>query len=307
MTTSKSRNPTCSNVCATSSVSPPWFALVLRVPQEIAEALAAELAALGRGVESRPVDRHIEELRAFFGGAPEQAAGMRAWAERRLVALGIDPDACSFVIDRVEDGRWVERYQESLQPFHVGTRFTVHPRGRIETEDGRQPLLLVPGRAFGTGEHATTQLCAEQLERFVRPGQAWLDLGCGTGILLLIARSLGATRVRGMDIDPEAVEVALGVLSLNGSVDCSEVQQGGIEMARHGEWDGVICNISTTFVRMHVAELSALPRPGGFLVVSGVLQEDLGELADRFAAAGLHEIDRDHRGPWAVLVLERPR
>jgi len=283
-----------------------WLALVVRMPRENAEALAAELATLGAGVESRPVDRHVEELHAFVAGGPEQAAGMRAWAERRLAAMGVDLDACSFAIDEVEDGRWVERYQESLQPFHVGMRFTVHPRGRIEIEDGREPLLLVPGRAFGTGEHATTQLCAEQLERLVRPGQAWLDLGCGTGILLLVARALGAARLHGVEIDPEAVEVARNVLSLNGSVDRCEVHEGGIEMAGQGKWDGAICNISTTFVRMHVAQLAALPRPGGVLVVSGVLQEDLPELVRAFAATGLREIQRADREPWAVLILEQP-
>ena len=285
-------------------LNPPWFVLVLRVPRRSADGLAAELAALGRGVESRSVDQHVEELRAYLVGGLEQAAPMRAWAESRLMEEGVDPTTCSFVIEEVEDGRWVERYRESLRPFHVGTRFTVHPRGRIETEDGREPLLLVPGRAFGTGEHATTQLCAEQLERRVRPGQAWLDLGCGTGILLLVGRALGAERLQGVEIDPEAVEVARSVLSLNAAADRCSVRQGGIGEAA-GAWDGAVCNISSTFARMHVTELAALPRPGGILVLSGVLQEDLAELAGAFAAAGLGEVERRNRGPWAVLVLER--
>jgi len=287
-------------------MTPSWSALVLRIPREYAEDLAAELAALGRGVESRPVDSRVEELRAFLTGESGQAAEMRAWAERRLAAMGADAAACSFATEEVEDGHWVERYQESLQPFQIGTRFTVHPRGRVEIRDGRQPLLLVPGRAFGTGEHATTQLCAEQLERRVRAGQAWLDLGCGTGILLLVGQELGAARLQGIEIDPVAVEVAHSVLSLNGASDRCQVQQGGLETALRGEWDGAICNISTTFVRMHTEDLAALPRPGGMLLVSGVLQEDLDELADAFAAAGLSEIDRAQREPWAVLVLERP-
>lgn len=278
---------------------------MLRVPRERADELAAELAAIGRGVESRRVDQHVEELRAFVENGPEQAAEMRAWAERRLATMGVDEEAYSFDLDQVEDGHWVERYQESLQPFRIGTRFTVHPRGRIETEDGREPLLLVPGRAFGTGEHATTQLCAEQLERRVRSGQAWLDLGCGTGILLLVARALGARRLRGVEIDPEALEVARDVLSRNGAGDQCELHGGGLETAPQGEWDGVICNISTTFVRMHFGELAALPQPGGLLMVSGVLRDDLAELAGGFAAAGLREIDRAFREPWAVVVLER--
>ncbi len=110
----------------------------------------------------------------------------------------------------------------------------------------------------------------------------------------------------GVEIDPDAVEVACDVLSHNGAGDECEVRQGGLEVAAHGRWDGAICNISATFVRMHIGELSALPRPGGLLIVSGVLQDDLRELAVGFAAAGLREIDRAQRPPWAVLVLERP-
>jgi ribosomal protein L11 methyltransferase len=265
------------------------------------------LAALGRGVESRQIDCEVEELRAFLRGGPEQAGEMRTWAERGLTSLGVDPETCSFVVEEVEDGRWVERFQASLQPFAIGTGFTVHPRGRVETQDGREPLLLIPGRAFGTGEHTTTQLCTEQLERRVVTGQSWLDLGCGTGILLLIARVLGAQRLCGVEIDGEAVAVARNVLSLNAATDRCEIHEGGIESVPSGPWDGVICNISAVFSLMHVAELAALPREGGLLMVSGILGEDLPALAAEFLATGMREIERVVREPWGILVLERPR
>ncbi len=283
----------------------PYVAVVLRVPREIADTLAAELAALGRGVESRPVDRRMEEIRAFTSAGSGDAGPLRTWATRRLASLGFDRESFTCDVEQVDDGHWVERYQESLRPFRIGTRFTVHPRGRIEVDDGRVPLLLVPGRAFGTGEHATTQLCIERLEHVVRPGQRWLDVGCGSGILLLVARALGAGACVGIEIDPDAVEIARNVLSRNEALDC-EIQEGGLDRAARGAWDGAICNISTTFARMHVAALAALPRPGGTLIVSGVLQADLPGLSSRFAGAGLHEIDRAARGPWGLLVLAVP-
>lgn len=281
-----------------------WHALVLRLPRRHADELAAELAALGRGVESRTIDARDEELRAFLPD-PARAGSLSGWAEGRLATLGVEPGAYSFRIEEVEDGHWVERYQESLQPFEFASGFTVHPRGRVEVEDGRHPLLLVPGRAFGTGEHATTQLCAGQLEKRVRPGQSWADLGCGTGILLVVARAAGAGRLRGVEIDVDAVEVARHVLEANGVVSDSEIVHGGLEQVADEGWDGVICNISTTFVRMHVAALAALPRPGGLLMISGVLREDLSELAESFSGHGLRELEREERDPWAVLVLER--
>jgi len=281
-----------------------WCALVLRVPRHSADALAAELAAIGRGVESRRIDHRDEQLRAFLH-APEQAGELRSWAERRLAAMGVDVKTCDFNVEEIEDGRWVERYQESLRPFPFATRFTVHPRGRVELEDGREPLLLVPGRAFGTGEHATTQLCAEQLERRVVPGGAWFDLGCGTGILLLVARFLGATRLLGHEIDPEAVAVAREVLGQNGAGAEVSIVEAGLERAPRGEWDGAVCNIGTTFAREHLPGLAELPRRGGLLIVSGILADDLPALSASCAGAGLREIEWKVRDPWAVLVAER--
>lgn len=281
-----------------------WYALVFRVPREGADELAAQLAALGRGVEIRRVDDRFDEIHAFLDG-PDQAAAMSAWAARGLAALGLDVDAAGLRVEGVEDGRWVERYQEALRPFPVGRRFTVYPRGRVEANDGRVPLLLIPGRAFGTGEHATTQLCVEQLEQRVTAGSAWIDLGCGTGILLLVATMSGATRALGVEIDPAAVEVAREVLVENGAATRAEVLCGGIETVRPGTWDGAICNISSPFAREHVRQLADLPRPGGLLLVCGILEQDGAELAGAFADRGMREIDRRARSPWALLVLER--
>ena len=165
--------------------------------------------------------------------------------------------------------------------------------------------MLVPGRAFGTGEHATTQLCAEQLERCVQPGQHWLDLGCGSGILLLVAREFGVGRALGLEIDPAAVTTATEVLRGNGGHASIEVREGVLDDAPRGCWDGVICNISTVFLRMHLVDLAGLPQHGGLLILSGLLEEDLDEVAARLPAAGLRELRRETRSAWAVLVAER--
>ena len=228
-----------------------WTALILRPPAPLADALAAELAVLGLGVETRD-----EELVAYLTD-PSKADDLRRWIEQRIEREGLDPSSVPSRVETVADGRWVERYQAGLDPFPLGERFTVYPRGTIEGDPGeRQPLLLVPGRAFGTGEHATTQLCVEQLERRVRDGDRWLDLGCGTGVLLLVARACGAAHGFGIEIDPDAVEVAQEVVASNGDVDEIEIVCGGIDEAKEGCWDGAICNISATFTRMHLDDLS---------------------------------------------------
>ena len=221
-----------------------WSALRLHVQREWGDLLAAELAVLGIGVESRvhPENVEVEELTAFLR-RPEQEGEMRGWVERRVRDLGGDPATLQMRVEVVDDGHWVERFQAGLEPFELGQSYVVFPRGRIESDHKeRRPLLLIPGRAFGTGEHATTQLCVEQLESRVQPGDRWLDLGCGTGILLLVAAAEGATELLGIEIDPEATEVAGEVVRSNRALVESrskiDILCGGMEKIPGGEWDG---------------------------------------------------------------------
>ena len=111
-------------------------------------------------------------------------------------------------ITDVGDEGWVEAWQRSLAPIPLGTRFVVLPHENLPAPASREPIRLIPGMAFGTGEHATTRLCAGVLEDLVVPGSRWLDLGCGTGILAIVAARLGASSVAALDLDPQAAQVA---------------------------------------------------------------------------------------------------
>jgi ribosomal protein L11 methyltransferase len=163
----------------------------------------------------------------------------------------------------------------------------------------------VPGRAFGTGEHATTQLCAEQLERHVVPGSHWLDLGCGTGLLSVVASSCGAGQVLALDIDPEAVRVARAVLTDNRPSARVVLALGSLDAAATTVWDGVVANLSAEFLLGAARHLAARLKIGGWLIGSGFLVDDLPALLDAFGRAGLSEHQRLERGTWAALVLRR--
>ena len=149
----------------------PWWALRLDIPAALEDALVGALAGWARGFEVRPGAGARCGLDVYLR-SQQSGERARSIAWQVLQEAGVDPAGCACTLDPVEDGRWVERYQASLQPVPIGRRFTVHPAGRIGVDDGREPLLLVPGRAFGTGEHATTQLCVEQLERRVEAGSS---------------------------------------------------------------------------------------------------------------------------------------
>lgn len=131
-----------------------------------------------------------------------------------------------------EEVDWTERTRAAFPPLHVGERFFVVPPWCTDpTPPGRLRLEINPSNQFGTGHHRTTQLCLEALERHVRPGDAVLDVGSGSGILSIAARLLGASRVVACDIDPEAAHPVPFFL-------------GSTDAVRTGAFDIVVANIS---------------------------------------------------------------
>jgi len=176
----------------------PWIALVVEIPPDLEEDLAADLGASSLGIETAPAGATKARLRVFLPGSRDAKEALDE-AARVLEKRGLNPLACRLHVEPVEDGRWAERYQASLRPLPLGERFVVIPGESSETAGSRDTIRLVPGRAFGTGEHETTRLCAAALERWVRRGSRWLDLGTGSGILAVVAARRGVQRLTSLD------------------------------------------------------------------------------------------------------------
>jgi len=281
-----------------------WSALALDVSARAEELVIAAVAGDALGVESRPLAGGGVRLRVFLRD-PARARAVTRRVERLLSRQG-GPAAGRPRLERVEDGRWVERYQQGLRPFPLGRRFLVDPTGGRHRRAGRQTLGLVPGRAFGTGEHPTTRLCAACLERLVRPGSRWADLGCGTGLLALIARRCGARRVLALDCDPVAVAVAREVLERNRAARAVTVRQGTEADLGTGRFDGIVANIGPAWVRGAARAVSGALAAGGALIVSGLLVTQLAEAARELRLAGLEPGARRRCGAWGALVLRKP-
>lgn len=281
-----------------------WSVLELDVPAGLADEVAGRMAALILGAEHRPAGPGLTRIRLFLR-SPRGTAAAGRLARRVLRGFGLDPDACGLRSDRIEDDHWVERYRAALRPMPLGRRFTVLPGGSGAAPPGREAILLAPGRAFGTGEHATTRLCAGQLERRVRDGSRWVDLGCGTGILSIVARRCGAREVLAVDEDPEAVAVAAEVLAANGLAGQVDLGLGSIERAGGPGWSGIVANIHASFFLARGAALRDALEPGGLLVASGFTVEEADEISAALRAAGLVEVERRADGPWAAWVGRR--
>jgi ribosomal protein L11 methyltransferase len=281
-----------------------WATLSLSVPEDLADEVAGAVGRGSIGVEFDPLGSGRVRVRLCFpSGADLDSEKTRITrALRDGWALG--GESLDLAVETIEDEAWVERYQASLRPFPLGRGFVVVPGDETGDTAGRRPIRLVPGRAFGTGEHPTTRLCATALENEVRPGTRWLDLGTGTGILAVVAAWSGAGEVVAVDSDPEAVSVAREVAAANAGLDRVRFRIGSIDPAIDGTFDGVVVNISARYLRVAAAALAASVRAGGIVLISGFQSEDLEEVGSAMKGAGLEPRSTATEDDWVLLVLE---
>jgi ribosomal protein L11 methyltransferase len=241
------------------------------------------------GVEVKPATPGRVELVAYFEREPDRSTLQRALVGAELASVP------------VPEVDWVARFREGFRPFQVG-RFLVAPRWEAQA---RSPGVLVvdPGRAFGTGTHETTRLCLESLEELAarRPLGRTLDLGSGTGLLAVAAERLGAGPVVASDVDPEATASSRLHAQLNGA-RVHVVRADGGRAFRPGSFDLVLANLMALLLIDRALEIRGLLAPGGALVVSGLLLDDVPPVRDAYAACGT---PRERTlGEWAALVFE---
>lgn len=189
-------------------------------------------------------------------------------------ALGIlEPKKVSEV--EVEDADWVRITQAQFQPVKVSDRMWIVPTWHEPPAgDTAINIRLDPGVAFGTGSHPTTHLCLQWLDENVRADQTVLDYGCGTGILAIAAKKLGARDVVGTDIDPQAVEAA----EINSEANDAPASYYLPEATPEGNFDIVVANILANPLMFLAPNLLARVKAGGHLVLSGVLAQQADEV-----------------------------
>ncbi len=271
-------------------------AVEVRVAAQDEDLASGLLFASGTlGIEVRTLGPDAVALLAYFEPRPQLVEELRA-ALRPCEPLAVE----SAPVAQVD---WVARFREGFRAFEAGG-FRVLPVW--EAEPARPGLLIVdPGRAFGTGTHETTRLClgllAEQARR--APLGRVLDVGCGTGILAVAARQLGATRAVALDFDPEATASARRHARLNG-VELDVLLADGGRALRAGTFDLLLANLMAPLLLERRDELHALVAPGGGLILSGLLVTDLPDVRAAFGALGALEERRD--GEWAALGVRLP-
>ena len=182
-----------------------------------------------------------------------------------------------------------------------------------ENEEQRIPVLLDPGMIFGTGAHASTQMCLRALEDAIHGGERVIDLGSGSGILSIAALLLGANTATGVDIDPKAEDIARENAALNGltaprfnAVTGNVIgDRAMMESLSQGGYDIVLANIVADVIIPLSAVVPHFLRPQGLFICSGILNTRLEEVKAALSAAGLTVTHQEMQDDWCCLSARR--
>lgn len=322
------------------SDKPVYPFVAIDVPASLAEVAAEQLFELGaEGVEQRDDTTLIRGARATGpaidpgadvgvpiapwdreGGPEPRESGdsivtlVAAFPTREAALEAIeafDPEL-SPRLEEVVGDEWRDAWKEHFAPFRLSPRIVIKPPWRdVEPSllegapAGTRVLELEPGRAFGTGLHASTALVASVLD--ARAGEyerrAILDVGCGSGILALVALALGATSARAVDVDPDAVRITLENAERAGYAGRVEADTTDVS-ALEGTWPVVLANIQAEVLVPRARDLMARVAPSGLLVLSGILDAQRDRVRDAYAPFALE--DAPTSGEWVALVLRAP-
>lgn len=273
-----------------------------------------EAGALSASIED--ADAGTAEEKPQFG--EPGSVNSPGWVHSRVVAL-FEPDADvaallaqasaaigltgvpAWTVEAVAEQNWVQLTQSQFDPIRVSERLWIVPSWHESPDPAAVNLILDPGMAFGTGSHPTTRLCLEWLERHVEEGATLLDYGCGSGILAIAAARLGAGRVAGVDIDPQAVEAARANAERNGVTALFADSTQPVA----GEYDLVVANILSNPLRVLAPAICAHVRSGGRLALSGILREQADEIIAIYAQWLPMQV-ADVREDWVCLAGIKP-
>lgn len=293
-----------------------WNEIVIEVIREHAEALSdafMEAGALSVSVED--ADEGTDAEKPLFG-EPGMVPNEAAWDRSRIVALvAAETDVQSilaqaseicgiaqipqYFVRTVAEQDWVRLTQSQFDPIHIGENIWVVPSWHQAPDPNALILELDPGLAFGTGSHPTTRLCMEWLEANPPLGKVVLDYGCGSGILAMVAAKLKAAKVLGVDIDPQAI-VAAKQNALRNRCDIDYYLPDEFHTETKQRFDIVVANILSSPLKLMAQMLAGRVAPGGWLVLSGILERQAEEVAEAYAPYISMQVWRARDG-WVAL------
>ena len=240
---------------------------------------------------------------------------MNVQKELREMRAYLDVGECTIEESQTEDVDWVNNWKQYFHQFYIDDILVIPSWEKVEEKDEDKMIIHIdPGTAFGTGTHETTQLCIRQLKKYVTKGAQILDVGCGSGILGMLALKFGAGHSVGTDLDPCAIEATHENMEVNGiSKDQYEVMIGNIiddvtvqNAVGYEKYDIVAANILADVLVPLTPVIVRQMKQGGIYITSGIIDVKEKVVTEAYEEAGLEVLEVNRQGEW-VSVTGRKR
>ncbi len=304
-----------------------WLEIAINLPPEKMDEVSAKLIAAGMtGLvieEEGEFQQFLEQNRQYWDYVDEELLEQMRGISRIKFYVTDDEDGhkqlaqymegldCEYTAVSLTDNDWAYSWQKYYKPMTIGKRLYVVPEWEREkpVPEGRVPFYLNPGLTFGTGSHASTQLCLEGVEEHTKEGDLVLDLGCGSGILSIAALVLGAKEAIAVDIDPKAVDVAYENAALNGiGKDRYTVRAGNViadrglanELAQN-RYPLVLANIVADVIIPLSQQVPKLLAESGIFLCSGIIDSRAHEVEEALERNGLKVTKKREKNGWVAL------
>jgi ribosomal protein L11 methyltransferase len=234
-----------------------------------------------------------EQIQCFF---PEEAEGLDLKIHCR----------------KIKANDWQESWKRHFKPLEIGERLLIKPSwNKRKPKKNQQLVVLDPGLSFGTGQHATTRFCLEEIERLqiTSQSQSLLDIGTGSGILAIAAVKLGFSPVKAFDFDPDSVQVTNENASDNGVLDQIQITKSDLTKLKPStrqRYDFVCANLTHDILKSCADTIVNRVKPGGCLLLAGILKEQFPAVKKCFQALGFKQIRTQEEKEWKSGSFKAP-
>ena len=236
---------------------------------------------------------NIDEIIAYINEKVEE-----------IKALGIDVGEGKVQFEKMYEEDWANNWKKYYKPSKVGEKIVVKPIWEeYEAKDEELVVELDPGMAFGTGEHETTRMCIQALEKYVQKDSTVFDVGCGSGILAIAAAKLGAKLAVGVDLDPVAVESAKENVGFN-NIDNIEILHGNLIEVIDGKADIVVANIIAEIICILTEDVSRVIKPNGYFITSGIIHDRVEMVTNKLEECGFEVVKVNKDGEWNYIIAK---
>ena len=216
---------------------------------------------------------------------------------------GLDLGSLDVKLNNVKEEDWANNWKKYYKPFKIGERIVIKPSWEKYDKKGDEIVLeMDPGMAFGTGIHETTALCVYALEKYIKPGDRIVDIGCGTGILAISSVLLGAEYATAIDLDSNAVRIAAENVRRNHVEGRVDVIRGNLLDKVEGRYDIAVANILADVIINLSNVIGNYLNPDGLFIASGIILERLQDVTAAAETAGLEIVEKKTKGEWALVV-----